>query len=289
MKKGVLIGLFLILSLFNFSGVLAEGCDLDISLINQDPYPAIQGEEVKLVFQIDGLENTECEQVEFRLIENYPISLMPDQQEKYTIESGIFKKDYRSFFLATYKVKVSEDALDGDNPIEVEYRFGNNVGYETIQFDLNVKDTRADFEIYVKDYDVSTSILTLEILNIAKSDIEALTLEISNQENIQIKGSKINIVGDLDSNDYTTADFEAIPSAGEFKIKISYTDSIGERRVLEKNIIYESEYFGDRVGDQKEKSPWTHIILGAVILVIVYYFWRRDKKKKALKEKLSRK
>lgn len=289
MKKSVVIGLFLMLSIFSFAGVLAEGCDLDISLINQDPYPAIPGDYVKLVFQIDGVNNIECKTVDFELLEQYPLIFDPDEQPRYTINAGLYDKDYSSYLLAPYKVRIDGDALDGDNPIEVQYRFGGNVGFETQQFDLNVEDTRADFEIYVKDYSALTGIITLEILNVAESDIEALTLEIINQENIQIKGSKTNIVGDLDSNDYTTADFEAVPSAGEFKVKISYTDSIGERRVLEKNILYESEYFEDRVGDQKKTSIWTYIFWIAVVLVVVYYFWRRHKKKKALKQKLGRK
>ena len=289
MKKSVIIGLFLIISVFSFAGISAIGCDLSVSLINQDPYPAIQGEEVRLVFQIDGVENPECGSVEFSIIDNYPLTLMPEQQRTYYIESGTFKKDYQSFFLATYKVKVSEDALDGDNPIEIQYRTGNNVAYETKQFDLNVEDTRADFEIYVKEYNPLTRILTLEILNIAESDIEALTLEIANQDNIKVKGSKTNIVGDLDSNDYTTADFEAVPDSGKFNVKLSYTDSIGERRILEKTLTYEPEYFEDRAADQKETPTSTYVILGIIVLLIIYYFWRRYKKKKALQKKLGKK
>ena len=289
MKKSVVIGLFLVMSIFSFAGVLAEGCDLDISLINQDPYPAIPGDYVKLVFQVDGVNNVECKTVDFELLEQYPLIFDPNEQPRYTINAGLYDKDYSSYLLALYKVRVDDDALDGDNPIEVQYRFGGNIGFETQQFDLNVEDTRADFEIYVKDYNVLTGTMTLEILNVAESDIEALTLEIVNQENIQIKGPKTNIVGDLDSNDYTTADFEAVPIAGEFTVKISYTDSIGERRFLEKNILYESEYFEDRIGDKKDTSPWTYIFWIAVVLVVAYYFWRRHKKKKALKQKLSRK
>ena len=289
MKKGVVIGLFLMLSIFSFAGVLAEGCDLSISLINQDPYPAIPGDYVKLVFQVDGVDNPLCGNIDFELLQQYPLIFDPDEQPVYSVNSGLYDKDYSSYLLAPYKVRVDSDALDGDNPIEVQYRFGGNLGFETKKFDLNVEDTRADFEIYVKDYDVLTQVFTLEILNIAESDIEALTLEIANQENVKIKGSKINIVGDLDSNDYTTADFEAVPSAGEFMVKISYTDSTGERRVLEKNVVYESEYFEDRIGDKKDTSPWTYVFWIAVVLVVAYYFFRRYKKKKALKQKLGKK
>jgi hypothetical protein len=287
-KRGLMLGLIFILSFFSFASVFAVGCDLQVSLFNQDPYPASPGDDAKIVFQIDGLENPNCGTVEFQLIENFPITLKPDQKSTYIFQSGTFQKDYESFFLAPFKVSISPEASEFDNQIEVRYKQGIS-GYESKDFEWQISDVLADFEIYVKDYDSLTQTITLEILNIAENDIEALTLEISNQENIKIKGSKIKIVGDLDSNDYTTADFEAIPTAGEFKVKISYTDSIGERRVLEKNVVYESEYFENRVTDQKETSKWTYVFWIVVILIIGYYFFRRYQKKKALRQKLNRK
>ncbi|HKL23170.1 MAG TPA: hypothetical protein VJ895_00295 [Candidatus Nanoarchaeia archaeon] len=288
MKKSVISFVFAIIFLFSFASVSAA-CDLDVSLINQDPYPAIPGEYVKLVFQISGVDNPECGMIDFELLEQYPLIFDPNEKRIYSVDSGIYHRNYKSFLLATYKVRVDSDAMDGDNPIETNYRYGSrSVDFQN-QFDINIEDTRADFEIHVKDYDLKNNQMTLEVLNIAKVDVEALTLEISNQENIQIKGSKFNIVGDLDSNDYTTANFEAIPQKGEFNVKIHYTDNIGERRSLEKSVLFESEYFEERTQDQKEKSPWTYVIWIAIVLLIVYYFWKRHKKKKSLKKKLAKK
>jgi hypothetical protein len=288
MKKRLIGFIFIFLLTFGFANVLAS-CDLEVSLVNQDPYPAIPGEYVKLVFQIEGVDNSECGVVEFELLEQYPLIFDPGQKKVYSIDSGIYQRNYKSFLLATYQVRIDNDALDGDNLIETAYRFGSHSVDFQNQFKLNIEDTRADFEVYVKDYDFQNKELVLEVLNIAKVDVEALTLEISNQENIQIKGSKFNIVGDLDSNDYTTANFEAIPKKGEFDVIIYYTDGIGERRSLKKSVLFESEYFEERVADQGQKSPWTYIMWIVVILLIVYYFWKRHKKKKILKKKLGKK
>ena len=57
MKKSLMFGFAFAFILFSISGVFAGVCDLDVSLINQDPYPAIQGDYVKLVFQVDGHSN----------------------------------------------------------------------------------------------------------------------------------------------------------------------------------------------------------------------------------------
>jgi len=273
------------LSIFSIAGVLAEGCDLDISLINQDPYPAIPGDYVKIVFQIDGIGNPECKRVDFELLEQYPLIFDPDEIGRYSVDSGIYKQDYSSYLLAHYKVRLDEDALNGVNPIEVQYRFGDNVGFETKMFDFEVDDTRADFEVHIKDYEVSTKTLTFEILNIAEGDIEASTIEIPKQEGVIVKGSNINIEGDLDSNDYLTTSFEATSERGFISIILTYTDSINERRVLEKNVFFEPEYFEGRVADQKKSPIVTYVILVIIVLLIVWWFIRRRAKKKKLMEK----
>ncbi|NCN86865.1 hypothetical protein GW932_03450 [archaeon] len=286
-KRSLILSLIFVLSFFSLANVLAVGCDIQVSLVNQDPLPAIPGESAKLIFQIDGIENVECGTVEFELLENYPITLEPGQKSKYSIESGTYTKNYQSFFLAPFKVIIDKDAIDGNFPLEVRYRFGTNTGYETKDVDLEVEDVRADFEIYVKDYDVTTRTLTFEILNIDDSDVEALTLEIPKQDGITVRGSNKNIVGDLDSNEYTTADFDASPTDGKIKVLISYSDSINVRRTIEKEVVYDSTYF-EGVEKTEKKPVVTYVIVILVIGLLAYLIYRRNKKKKAFQAKLRK-
>ncbi len=287
MKRVMLSLIVAVFVLASLSGVLAESCNLGVSMINQDPYPAIPGDYVKLVFQVDGIDNPECGDVDVKLLEQYPLIFDPDEDGIYKINSGIYDKDFNSYFLATYKVRVDENALDGDNPLEIRYNSGvMTVDFEE-QFDLNVEDIRADFEVHVKNYDPITKIITFEILNIAEADVEALTVEIPKQGSIEVKGSKVNIVGDLDSNEYTTADFEATPNAGEIEIRLTYSDTINNRRIVEKTVVYEPEYFEGRIGDAQKKGFSSYLIWIVIVGVIGYYFFRRWKKKKALQKKLN--
>ncbi len=280
MKKRILIGFFILVVIFSFANISAEACALDVTLLNQDPYPAIPGEYVEIVFQINGIENPECGTVVFELLEKYPISFDPNTNPIITIKSGTFKRDYSSFLMAPYRVRVDSSALDGNNPIEVQYKYANNENYETKQLNLNIKDVKADFEIYIKNYIPSTKELTFEILNTAKSDVEALTIEIPKQDTIEVYGAKTNIVGDLDSNEYTTADFTAVPKEGEIKLDIYYTDSTNARRHLEKTVLFEPEYFKE---EAESTSTTTYVVVAIVIVIIIYFFYRKHKKKK-LKE-----
>jgi hypothetical protein len=272
-----------LLTMFLISFASAE-CTLSASLVNQDPYPAVPGDYVKLVFQLNGVKNPTCGQVTFKLLEKYPIRFDPETSQEITINSGTFTKDHSSYLMAPYKVRVDENALDGENPIEVDFAYGAFAGtasHQSKQFNLEVEDVKADFEITIKNYEANTNTLTLEILNIGESDIEALTLEIPDQEKINVKGAHRNIVGDLDSNDYTTADFEAVPKDGEIMVSVLYTDSINTRRNLQKTVVFNSEYFQDRSGDEGGTSIWSYVFIVVVIGGIIWWWRRRNKKKQA--------
>lgn len=284
MKKCVLITL-IFLGMFVLPLVSAAGCNLDVSMINQDPYPAIPGDYVKVVFQIDGIQSTDCGTVTFRVKESFPISLDPNVTNEKTINSGTYTQGgYSSFFLAPYKLRVSEDAIEGDNPIEVAFSSKN--GAEILkEFNLYVQDSHADFELYVKNYDPLTRTLTFEILNIEDVDVEALTLEIPKQDNISVKGANKKVLGDLDSNEYTTADFEATVNDGSVDIKIIYTDSINVRREIVKTVEFDSGYFTDRNGSEKSKPVWLYVL---VVLIVAWFVWKQVKKNRAKKKRMMK-
>jgi hypothetical protein len=281
MKRGLIIGLLaIVLTMALF--VSAEGCGLDISMINQDPYPAVPGDYVKLVFQIDGIAASTCGDVTFELLEQYPIQFDPGADPVVEIKAGTHTADYESFAMVPYKVRIDKEALDGDNPIEVRFSYskGGLSSEQSKQFDLNIEDIRADFEIYVKDYSYKTHELTLEVLNVVDVDVEALTLEIPKQDIIDVKGPNRLVVGDLDSNEYTTADFETTINEGFFKVNLIYSDTINTRRIVEKTISFDPAYFTERIADQKNTGTGTYIFWGIVVVVIGWIILKRFKKKK---------
>ena len=282
MKKSVAIAIFI---LFLFPLVSAV-CTINVSMINQDPYPAIPGDYVKVVFQIAGLSNPECGVVNFDLKENYPFSLDPNVSSKVSINAGTYSRSYSSFYLATYKLRINEDALNGNNPIEVVYSNSKSNAELLKEFEIYIEDTHADFEVHVKDYDPLTSELTFEILNIADVDVQALTIEIPKQEDIKIKGANIKVIGDLDSNEYTTADFEAIPQNGVINMTLIYTDSINVRRKINKTVVFDSDYFTGRNAGEKKSKWWIYVL---VIAVVAWFVWRQVKKNKLKKKRMMEK
>ena len=273
--------MFVIIGFMLLSFASAATCNLAVTLVNQDPYPAIPGEYVEIVFQLTGLENPECGGAEFTFIEQYPFSLDKNDSAKQILLGSTYTTGFKKSWIIPYKVRIDEDALNGEQEITVEYSNRKSPAESLIskKFNISLEDTRTDFEIFVKDYDLTTGILTFEILNIGEVDVEGLTLEIKNQENITIKGAHINIVGDLDSNEYTTADFEAIPENGEIIIDIKYTDKIAVRRTVTKTVTYESAYFTDR-NNGESSNWWIWIILIIAAVAVIYWHYRMRKKRK---------
>ena len=284
MKKVIGVGIILVLVLcFNFISAATAECNPTVQLLSQDSYPAIPGDYVKFVFQIDGISDSACGDITFELLNKYPIAFDPGQESKVSLKSGTFVKDYTTHKLVAYKVRVDQDAVDGDNPIEILLSKGTSEGIESKEFNLFVEDTRADFEVYVKDLSFTTNILTLEVLNIAKVDVKSITIEVLDYPNLVIKGAKTKIIGDLDSNEYTTAEFEVKPTETTVPVKIFYTDSAGFRRSTEKNVTLIPSLFQERKADEKATPVTTYVVLVIVVIGIGYWLYKRRKAKEAKK------
>lgn len=285
MKKVMIIGIFaLILFISSFVLSVNGECNPTVQLLSQDPYPAIPGDYVKLVFQIDGISDSVCGDISLELSNKYPISFDPGQENKISLKSGTFVKDYTTHKLVAYKVRVDQEAVDGDNPIEVLLSKGTSQGIESKQFNLFVEDTRADFEVYVKDLSFVTNFVTLEVLNIAKVDVKSIAIEVLDYPNLTVKGAKTKIIGDLDSNEYTSAEFEVKPVETLIPVRVHYTDKAGFRRSIDNNVTLSPSLFQDRKSDEKTTSVSSYIIGLVVILVVVYWLYKRKKAKDARKK-----
>ncbi|MBS3091182.1 hypothetical protein J4217_01910 [Candidatus Pacearchaeota archaeon] len=275
--------------LITLIGFASASCVLGAKLVSQDPYPAIPGEYVKLVFQVSGVESPECGMASFELVQKFPFSLDPGTSAINTIKTGTYYSDYKNQWIIPYKVIVNKNALNGNNTLEIGYAY--NAGTQnpvslSKNFDIEVKDTTTDFEVSVKDYDAKTNIITFEILNVGDNDIEALTIDVPVQTNLDIKGSRRNIVGSLDKNDDTTFTFEAIPRAGQISLMISYNDKVNIRHQIKKSVMFNPSDFEGRVKDKKSYTGL--VILIIIILAVVGIFWHRRRQKQKKIDHLKR-
>jgi hypothetical protein len=284
MKKEILVSIILLILAININLVSASECNINVQMINQDPYPVMPGEYVKVVFQVTGVELKNCDYFYMELVENYPFSLDPGVSPNVEIFAGTFTKDYESYLMVPYTIRVDKSAIQGYNELAIKFKTSKNSNvYNVKKFNIKLEEVDTDFELFIRDYDYSRRTITFEILNHGKNNAESLRLEIPKQENIIIKGSPVSIIGALDSNDFTTTSFEAIPSEGEIKANIYYKDINDNQRVIEKSVYFEPDYFQDRLRDEKQQPTWIYGVLVIVVLIIVYIIYRKYKKSKKKK------
>lgn len=282
MNKKILLALSVSFAFVMLAGLSSaqSQCILTTTLINQDPYPAVPGELLKVVFQVSGLANPNCGDLVFEIVEDYPFNADPGNSPRKVVPAGTYSQDFSSTTILSYNLRVASDALDKETPLKVRYALGSETFIEK-EFNVTVKEVKTDFEISVRDYDSATQIITFDILNIGKNDVEAVTVEMPSQENFDVKGSSRSIVGSLDSNDDTTFSFEGVPKAGDISLRILYTDETNDRRIVEETVSFNPGQFEGRVRDQKSYT-WPIIILVVIVLAIVFFWYRRRKKKKRM-------
>lgn len=255
-------------------------CNVDISLVNQDPATATPGEYLKLLFKVDGISQAECGSVKAKLSPQFPIILEEGDNGERSVTAGGYVANYGNYALIPYKVRIDSNAPDGDNEIEMTYTLTGLSGEFKKFFNISVKNPIADFEVTIKDYDINTNILTFEILNVGKSNAEALTVDVTEQESLELKGNSRNIIGSLDKNDDTTFTFEGTPHNGNIDMTIKYNDENGFRRSAKASANYNEDLFSGRKRDEKKTSWGGIIILIIIIAVVAYWIIRKRRKKK---------
>lgn len=283
-KKSSFLFFGLIFVILILSGLARAACTLDLSLVNQDPYPVSPGDNVKVIFQVRGTTNSECGLVGLKIVENFPFRVDPISKPLQTIQSGTFVKDYSGNWVVPFTMRVDEDAREGTTKLEVELSQGENpFGAIIKSFDIEIKEVQTEFEIHVKDYSKSKQTITLEILNIGGSDADALSIEIPKQENIEILGNNKNIIGVLDANEYTTTTFQANAESGELTFIVKYNDATGTRRTGEEKTLFDAAPFTIKEQRGKKNSGLTTtIILLFLALILIYWYYRKQNRKKKL-------
>ena len=291
---------------------------LKTTFVNQDPYSAEPGGYVNLLFKIENQGTKPAGNVVFELLPEYPFSLDPGSNA--TNELGTITTTNEDAYLVKYKVKVDKDAVKGDNEITVRYTYGiGGFGnfYATDKFNVSVSDPRTDFDVIVQDSTSAST--TLAIANIGANIAYSAIVKIPEQEAFRVTGTSANIMGNLDTGEYTLASFQITPVGGatnatmgrenatafrgsmnatmngvagrNLSVEISYTDTLGIRRTIEKEVRLDAgfgvngTFFGQARTTQTGQSPISngllYIVIGVVgIIAVIVFFKFRNRAKK---------
>lgn len=190
---------------------ITDSCNLRVSLVNQEPYPAVPGEYVRLVFQVSGVQEPSCQGARFMIEESFPFSLDRDHGWKVLESSTRHITGFNTDWLVTYKVRVDRDALDGNHELIYRFAQGNwdDNRHVSERINIEIEDSRTSFDAVIQG--ISGNDVSIAITNAGKYTANSMIVRVPNQENFNALGNEGYMVGNLASGDYSLVVFNLAP------------------------------------------------------------------------------
>ncbi len=299
------------------NSIMSGAVSLKTVFVSQDPYPAEPNSYVNLLFKLENWGTDKADNVVFELVPEYPFSLDPGANA--TIQLGTINglQTDSNAILLRYKVKVDKNAVEGDNEIGIRYGFGDGSSFYTKAFNVSVSNPQTDFDVVMQG--TASGSTTLAIANIGSNTAYSVIVTVPNQPSFITQGVSSSVVGNLNAGDYTLASFQIASTSafnqsatertafnrsafqggnfinrsastpGSLLIQIAYTDTLGIRRTVQKEVNVGSlsaGTFSTRSSTSGSSSAQfstglIYIVIGVIgIVAIVLFFRLRGRRKK---------
>ena len=279
MKKEIKsIGILFVMLIVCASVCLApvsESVNIDVSLINQDPDPAEPGKYVEVKWKVENTGSSNAENVIFEVLPKFPFSLELGESATQKIGSiwGRQIGDYG--VMVTYRLKVDENAVEGQNEIEVRYSLDNGVSWQKPgKFYINIRTHDAILNIKKVSYAPDPmppgkkAILSIELENMADSLLKDIKIKLNLitllQTATSVSYSELpfscfgttnqQVIKSIGAGKTKTVEFTLIPDPNadsdvyKIPVTIEYSDELGTN-------YSKSEVIGVVVGDEPIIEP----------------------------------
>lgn len=215
-----------------------------------------------------------------------------------------------SYYDIPAEVSVSPSATPGVYPLSIFIQYLDKSGVnQTITSIAGVEISgQTDFDVTMQD-STATSI-TLAVTNIGSTTAYSTIVSIPPQDNFMITGPSATVVGNLNAGDYALATFQItsignitrVPVGGNrtltrnisigrnIVVEISYTDMLGTRRAIQKEVRLAEVGTGEGTTRTRtvQGSPlqilsgngFTYVVIGIVGIIAIIVFLKFYKRKK---------
>ena len=219
MKKIFVIGLLFFVMII---GVYAETSDskiITVSLVNQDPDPAIAGDIVEIRI---GVENTGGEPAENMILEiilAYPFTQVPGEdlvQEVGTIKSYQYDDNMK---IVKFKLRIDRDVTAGSYEIKLkEYEEGKESVSTVRSLNIDIESKESAEVIYIDKVELIPGKITplkFTINNVGSAPLRELSFQWENEDDIilPVGSDNTKYIRYIEVGDSTELDFDVIASA----------------------------------------------------------------------------
>ncbi len=210
---------------------------IDVVSLKYEPYPVEPGQYFTLWLKIKNLGNVDAANVEVEVVEKEPFSIGENIQ---TIGSLPSRQEY---LLKFENIKVSEDAVEGDNVLEIKSTAGGGYSneYKHDKIKIRIQSVSPVLDISVKsDPEMvpqgGTAKITLTLKNTAKSLLKDITVKLNLPDELvsvnsvaEKKIDRIKSGSEKDLEFSVLAMADASAKAYKVGMNITYYDEIGNR------------------------------------------------------------
>lgn len=141
-------------------------------LLNQDPDPVDAGDVVEVRFKIENKGAVTLEDFVIEILPEYPFSLYSGTSTRNV--GKLLSQTGADAVIVDYKLRVDEDAVEGDNEIKLRYTYGEAGKWWIIEEDLMI-----DVEVEEVNFQLG-SLLTEPAELVADTDDAKLSVELQN-------------------------------------------------------------------------------------------------------------
>lgn len=240
-----LISMMLILATISVAqALIADGTNLEVSLINQDPDPANPGEVIDLRFKVGNEGTSPTDTIYFEFLEDYPFSVYDGKIQQNIGSLQGWQKDEEGV-IVLYKIKIDENAVQGTFYIDIRYKSGI-YGSWTIIRDFPIRIRTRDIVLSIEDIKSTPDPIPpgseFELSFLLKNNADSLVRDVTVK--LGVSGTTIPIAPSSSTSEKQIYQINArnsqnmrfnliaLPDAdgGVYKIpiNISYTDETGE-------------------------------------------------------------
>jgi hypothetical protein len=286
-----------------------------VTQLTYSPYPADPGEYFDLWIQAEYLGTGSAPNATFILEPSYPFSLDPGANTLYS-----FSNLGPTQVLLHYKVRVDQNAVQGDNELDLYYspNGGLNNVWSIQPFHIQVANAQTDFDLVIQE--TTSTGTSIGIANTGENTANSLIVRIPSQSDFTVQGTNGQIVGNLNSGDYTIVTFDIVPSFQRvenqtfvrpnnnqtLQVELDYTDSIGVRRSVIEEIPFSFASLNSTLGNfasgavvygnlsargRSQSSiftnTWFWIVISAVAVIIGIVILGKFRKKKRERKDLD--
>ncbi len=259
-----------------------------ISAVDTVPKKLEPGKVGKLIFKLDNMADSLIEDITLKLdfsSDDMPFVPVNSASEKQIRSLGAGESVEFEFDI---RVLADADSQTYKVPIEVRYIDESDTLYNRTDIIGVTVGSTPEMDIFIEEqtvYSAGTGDVSIKFVNKGVTDIKFLSVKLLESDGLEIISTPMIYIGDLDSDDYETADFDIYvkktkESYVDIPLKLEYADANNEEFVQDVTLqmrLYSGKEL-KKYGLIQSSSRGGLIILLVVVGGVIY--WRRRKKKK---------